>query len=73
MQTILHDIMPKYADNISDEFYIIIESDGENNPKVLTDEMGCTLKFYNKATINALIKTLNKSYLTHYYIEKITF
>lgn len=56
-----------------DSFYIIIESDGENNPKVLVDEMGCTLKFYNKATINSLIKTLNKSYLTHYYIEKITF
>lgn len=73
MQTILHDIMPKYCDNISDDFYVIIESDGENNPRILTDDSGNTLKFYNEATISALIKTLNKSYLTHYYIEKITF
>ena len=73
MQTILLDIMPKYADNISDEFWEIIESDGENNPRILTYSDGFTLKFYNKAILPGLIKTLNKSYLTHYYIEKITF
>ena len=57
----------------ADEFYIIIESDGENNPRVLTDSDGYTLKYYNRETIEQVIKTLNKNFLTHYYLEKITF
>ncbi len=56
-----------------DSFYIIIESDGENNPRVLTDSDGITLKYYNRETIEQVIKTLNKNFLTHYYLEKITF
>lgn len=57
----------------ADEFYIIIESDGENNPRVLTDSDGYTLKYYNRKTVEQVIKTLNKNFLTHYYLEKITF
>ena len=56
-----------------DSFYVIIESDGENNPRILTDSDGYTLKFYNKKTVENVIETLNKAFLTHYYLEKITF
>lgn len=56
-----------------DSFYVIIESDGENNPRILTDSDGYTLKFYNKKTVLDVIETLNKAFLTHYYLEKITF
>lgn len=58
---------------LEDSFYIIIESDGENAPRVLTDNDGYTLKFYNKTIIEETIKVLNKTVLTHYYLEKITF
>ena len=56
-----------------DSFYVIIESDGENNPRILTDSDGITLKFYNRKTVENILKTLNKNFLTHYYLEKITF
>lgn len=58
---------------LEDSFYVIIESDGENNPRILTDSDGYTLKFYNKKTVLDVIETLNKAFLTHYYLEKITF
>ena len=58
---------------LEDSFYIIIESDGENAPRVLTDSDGYTLKYYNRKTVENVIKVLNKNFLTHYYIEKITF
>lgn len=58
---------------LEDSFYIIIESDGINPPHVLTDNDGYTLKFYNYDTIKKVIETLNKTVLTHYYLEKITF
>lgn len=56
-----------------DSFYVIIESDGENNPRILTDSDGYTLKYYNRETVKKVIEVLNKNFLTHYYLEKITF
>ena len=72
-KTILHDLMNNYKEPVNEDFYIIIESDGENNPRILTDSDGITLKFYNRQTVKGVLETLNKNFLTHYYLEKITF
>lgn len=70
-QTALFKILNKFENAFNDEFYVIIESDGENNPRILTDNSGYTLKYRNLDILKGVIKTLNKSELSRYYYEKI--